>query len=550
MSSQSRVSSRSEEEFYHSCDESGSALVPIVTQSPFTFSSSSFVLFSLLPHPPRRLRRAAHAEILAWKLSWTLRRNFGVNIPSQYRRNSRPSSSRPVSHRSHHEEAGLPDTSSAAAAVRSPGWLLSPMPGVDHTHQLDGAGEEHLMSADLFGGSSSSSAHFDMRVPATQAFEGARHEGERQIDEGGPATRPEGGFDAAGVGSLHGSGSTRSDSAPRTGAAWAMQPRPHALLPRDDSAKSHESFASAHAGVAGSGDEASGWSDGGDRHRPLPLRDPAEAQSYRRADVQGGRQVLTAYAAHNHTQDDHSVCSSRSIDSSASGSGSTVSSQSSRSSSVISSSSGSGWGRGLWRRGASSRGAADTGNSTVEALEWLRHLTIHGKGGGERKVGEGEGGGGGAGAEPELHNGAVWVIRTSPDARLAATAGQCGLICVWQVATESGTVAGASGLAPPPLATFRGHKGPVPFVFISIHAWSCSWVLVALVFVRGHKGPVRFSPPVPPTFSVETPTPHPTLISITLSLTYSLPPAQVLDLAWSRDLLLLSASVDLTVRLW
>ena len=61
-------------------------------------------------------------------------------------------------------------------------------------------------------------------------------------------------------------------------------------------------------------------------------------------------------------------------------------------------------------------------------------MTIHGQGvprGAGRDGHEGDGEG--ASEEPELHKGAVWVIRASPDARVAATAGQCGLICVWQV---------------------------------------------------------------------------------------------------------------------
>lgn len=251
---------------------------------------------------------------------------------------------------------------------------------------------------------------------------------------------------------------------------------------REDSAKSYESFTTAHAGFAGSGDENGGWSDGGDRHGPL--RDMASGPSYRRADLgafHGPKHSLAAHAAaHSHAQDDDSVSSSRSRGSSASGSGSTVSSQSSRSSSSISFSSGGGWARRLsiWKRSRESDGndaGAGGRGSTVDSLEDLHHLTIEGQHGGGQV---------GAETEAEKHAGAIWVVRASPDGQLVATGGQCGLIGVWHVATEADSAETVYGLVSRPLVTYGSHTGAV------------------------------------------------------------------LDLAWSRDLLLLSASVDLTVRLW
>lgn len=345
---------------------------------------------------------------------------------------------------------------------------------VSGSPQLDSAGETREMRAGLCEGASLSNAN--AAQPHTPA-DFRQEESHPKRGGGELVNRLGDGIDAAGVGVLNSPTPALSDAYERGSdedrrRRW--QPR---SSHREDSAKSCESFTTAHAGLAGSGDETSGWSDGGDRHGPL--RDMTSGPSYRRGDltaIPGPKHAVSAHAAHSHAQDDDSVTSSRSRGSSASGSGSTVSSQSSRSSSSISSSSGGGWARrlGIWKRSSTTDGAG-VGESTVDSLEELHHLTLQGQSSAAALE-----------VEQERHAGAIWVVRASPDARLVATGGQCGLIGVWHVAAETDETVMETvyGLVSRPAVSFREHK------------------------------------------------------------------AAVLDLAWSRDLLLLSASVDLTVRVW
>ena len=86
------------------------------------------------------------------------------------------------------------------------------------------------------------------------------------------------------------------------------------------------------------------------------------------------------------------------------------------------------------------------------------------------------------------HEGAIWVIRASHEANLVATGGQCGNICVWHMAVD---------LAEPDVSG-RGVGGPP---------------VAPVTMFRGHTG-------------------------------------AILDLAWSSELLLASASLDFSVRVW
>lgn len=258
---------------------------------------------------------------------------------------------------------------------------------------------------------------------------------------------------------------------------WSLQHNSRTVR-RQDSAVSSDSFKSARGshGIAGSGEE-SGWSDGGDRHRPLRnITDDINTRgwdaSHRRADLFNHPPSHTG--ARLDALDDNSVCSSNSSSISSSASGSTVSSQSSwGSSGRVSASSGSGgWGQRLrlWGRSGPNGIAADA-DSAVLSLEELQNLNGDGSGGGGagREIVEG--------VAVAQHDGAIWIIRASADASLVATAGQCGVIYVWHVAPDKaggGRVYGSFSMSDTPVASFRGHTGAVVDI-----AWSKDLLLVS-----------------------------------------------------------------------
>ena len=257
---------------------------------------------------------------------------------------------------------------------------------------------------------------------------------------------------------------------------------------RQDSAVSSDSFKSARGshGIAGSGEESS-WSDGGDRHRPL--RNIADGVNTRGWDASHRRADLFNYPP-SHTGARLDALDDNSVCSSNS---SSISSNASGS--TVSSQS-------SW--GSSGRVSASSGGGG-----WGRRLRLWGRSGPDgidadadsavlsleelqnlKRDGNGCGGAGRGmeeGVAVAQHVGAIWIIRASADASLVATAGQCGVIYVWHVAPDKEGEGGGYG------------------------SYSMSDTPVASF--RGHTG-------------------------------------AVVDLAWSKDLLLVSASVDCTMCVW
>ena len=397
--------------------------------------------------------------------------------------------------------------------------MLSPLHHngtVDTTPQLDGlpAPNPHHTNADLFGAASSSWAeahredglHSELWQRRGKQAKQAEGEGEglsvlvanaggvydSRYEDGGGKNVEEGGSSRPGSTRADSNGHGSGSGEDRVG-GWSKQTR---TVRREESIKSNESFKSAPGshGIAGSSDEAGMWSDGGDRHGPL--RNMANANdrkgSHARADLFGQHAHPAPHLDARRPPPLHTYGMDPVDDASAC---------SSNSNSVSSSASATGSSASSQSSWASSVGVA----SSISGSGWGRRLRLWKRGG----VGVG-------GVEScvlslqHMHN---LTIHCKGSAARHAGGGQQGM--------EGGGQHGAIWViraSPDAELVATGGQEGVVWVWQVTRDNEPTHALLALSPVavatfRGHSG-------------------------------------AVLDVAWSRDLLLVSASVDLTVRVW